>query len=403
MEQLPGQIDDRDIANLSTEEKLRVISAPQLSGLDREKSGLPEGMNEGIERTREVPMPKEKIEDIADKPKDADVQEDVKQGEGEESKKSDVLSDISERMVEITNINPKVTEKELCQLFECCGEIVECELISNEPTGRFIPDEGTQTARLTFATHEAADVAELLSGALLGGQSVRVQRIHDLPAKDSHEGEHPTERQWGVIRKLGDLTGRGYVIGQKAINYLVWFDDRYNISKSLGEKAHQLDEKTGISASLSSVIASAKGSWRDVEEQHPNVVKAEELLSSGLSVAGEKVSATAEMLKHTVIAERSSEVLGEFTSAVHEKIGANVGDQQAKEELPKEQQSKEQLPKEKLVGEEKEDVKSSERAGQQMAIDQSGEEIPEVQKRNQESVSRHSEMLGQDSGRQGGL
>jgi RNA recognition motif-containing protein len=412
------QENDRDTASLSEHEKLRMFSAPQMSSLDREAQGLPESP----ERMGT------KLDETTLKSKDVEC----------ETCDKDVSCDKEKCVVEVTNISPKVLEKDVRQLFECCGEIIECDITNNESTNRFLPDDSTQTARLTFATVEAADVAELLSGALLCGQSVRVQRLQPHVSEEHHESEQPTEKQWGYIRSLGQMTGQGYAIGQKAINYLVWFDDKYQISKSLGDKAHELDERAGLTSSLSSVINSAKQRWHEVEQTHPNVVKAEEILSSGLSVASEKVSATAEMLKNTAIASKGSEVIGataerlknttiaskgsevigEFTAAIQENIGSgDVSEQQQQDKdiAPKDDESKD-IPKDSLkqdFGLSK-DVKASKDLSSQvektpgeerlhdpniqMSRDQSGD-VSKTQQQ-QESQLKHSELLGQ-GGREG--
>jgi len=143
--------------------------------------------------------------------------------------------------VNVSNISPKTTEKEVREFFSFCGKI---QNLSLTPTSGAA--DASKSATITFERDSAAKTAILLDGTPLNNSPLSVSATHSL---DDIAGSHATSdpsadepRQEDKPRSaiFAEYLAHGYVIGDSALN-----------------KGLELDSKHGISQKFSSYLNSA--------------------------------------------------------------------------------------------------------------------------------------------------
>eukprot|EP00299_Pterocystis_sp_00344_P013286 c6498_g1_i1.p1 GENE.c6498_g1_i1~~c6498_g1_i1.p1 ORF type:complete len:277 (-),score=88.23 c6498_g1_i1:54-884(-) len=184
-------------------------------------------------------------------------------------------------VVNVTNISPSGTLPQLIDFFSHCGTVVDLGLTKDESR-----TDGFQQALVVFDSHDAAVTAELLSGAIFANEPLTITRTQSAGATEvaREEGAPPTDGEWKSVSSLGAMVGKGFLIGQKAVDFLVEFNERNKITSTVSTTAHNLDERTHLSASVTGLVAKAKAKWSELDERHGLRVKGEGVVASGKDV-----------------------------------------------------------------------------------------------------------------------
>ncbi|KAK6346330.1 hypothetical protein TWF730_010656 [Orbilia blumenaviensis] len=146
--------------------------------------------------------------------------------------------------VNVSNISPKSTEKEIRDFFSFCGKIKEFSSTpsSNEP-------DATLTAAITFEQPSAARTALLLDNTQLSGVPLHVTAPASL-SELQHEAEHQTTdtdhpRQEDKPRTaiFAEYLAEGYHLGDQILQRGIEFDEKRGISARFRKFLTDLDSK----------------------------------------------------------------------------------------------------------------------------------------------------------------
>jgi len=148
--------------------------------------------------------------------------------------------------VNISNISPKTTEKEIRDFFSFCGKI---EDLSITPT---TGEAGAPlSATVTFAQASAARTALLLDNTQLSGAPIHVSAPaslsdlqHDAEAHN-HEATEEEIRQEDKPRAaiFAEYLAHGYVVGDKALQKGIELDEKHGISSRFTKFVNDLNNK----------------------------------------------------------------------------------------------------------------------------------------------------------------
>jgi len=148
--------------------------------------------------------------------------------------------------VNISNISPKTTEKEIRDFFSFCGKIEDLSI--TPATG----EEGAQlSATVTFAQSSAARTALLLDNTQLSGAPIHVsapaslsELQHDVE-QHNHEATDEEIRQEDKPRAaiFAEYLAQGYVVGDKALQKGIELDEKHGISSRFTKFVNDLNNK----------------------------------------------------------------------------------------------------------------------------------------------------------------
>lgn len=165
--------------------------------------------------------------------------------------------------VEVTNLSPKATEKDVYDFFSFSGKIDHVEIMRH--------GEYSSTAFVTFNEAHALDTACLLSGASIVDQPVCITRwgVYDdksyglwasIPWVVHHEASHE-EGEGSFIPSFGvgeagamvkAMLSKGFVLGRDAAAKAKAFDETHGVTATAAARVADLSEKIGLSGKLSS-------------------------------------------------------------------------------------------------------------------------------------------------------
>eukprot|EP00299_Pterocystis_sp_00344_P004953 c16259_g1_i1.p1 GENE.c16259_g1_i1~~c16259_g1_i1.p1 ORF type:complete len:307 (-),score=90.83 c16259_g1_i1:94-972(-) len=190
----------------------------------------------------------------------------------------------SQNVIYTSNIAPNVTLEELTEFFSCCGPLTAIELVKDETR----PD-GFQKAKVTFRSWSSCTTAELLSGSVFYNSPLVItlestidtqEQQHEQQTEPvTEETEQPEE--WKSVKSIGVVIGKGFVVGQRTIDYLIEYDEKKKISSTVVAKVQDIDERTRFSESVGEWAAKVKAKWLEIDAKHHISAKSEEMLVKG--------------------------------------------------------------------------------------------------------------------------
>ncbi|KAL7091448.1 hypothetical protein ACP275_12G106900 [Erythranthe tilingii] len=173
--------------------------------------------------------------------------------------------------VEVTNLSPNATEKDVHDFFGFCGAIEHVEIARN--------GEYACTAYVTFKNPHALETAVLLSGATIGDQPVCInpwghyEDAYDLWNRPSWkiEDESSTSDPQSLrhVPTAGEavslaqdvvktMVGKGYLMGRDAVGKAKAFDESHQVSATAVAKVAELSEKYGITNKIFAGVEAAR-------------------------------------------------------------------------------------------------------------------------------------------------
>ncbi|KAF5450301.1 hypothetical protein F2P56_030666 [Juglans regia] len=146
------------------------------------------------------------------------------------------VSDI--RTVEVSNISPAVSEREIREFFSFSGDI-QCVEMQRET-------DGTQLAYVTFKDSQGADTAVLLSDKRPVATGSAVQKAEDV---------------------VSTMLAKGFVLGKDAISKAKAFDEQHHLTSNASATVASIDRKMGLSEKLSIGTAIVNEKVREMDER----------------------------------------------------------------------------------------------------------------------------------------
>jgi len=203
--------------------------------------------------------------------------------------------------VYVTNISPGANEKTVSDFFSFCGKITKLYLKKEE-------NAETSSAVVQFETESAAKTALLLSNALIVDRPINVlpypspeenestsQIVQQVITQTPPAPEHTiTQRQFDVPDEhrtktsvLASMLAAGYILGNDAVNKAKDWDEKSNFTlkaqiavENIKGKAHQVDQKFGISDKMAKIKISAKEKVHKLDEEFKLTEKKEKVANS---------------------------------------------------------------------------------------------------------------------------
>ncbi|XP_020583258.1 binding partner of ACD11 1 [Phalaenopsis equestris] len=174
-------------------------------------------------------------------------------------------------IVEVSNLSPNTTERDLYDFFSFSGVIEHIEIIR-------LGDYGS-TGYVTFKEPHALETAVLLSGATIIDQQVCISRWghneesssfweqHSWRLDDDDETMRHADLFTTTPREAINITqevvktmlAKGYILGKDALQKAKAFDESYQVSSRAASKAADVSQRIGltdkINAGLDAVLA----------------------------------------------------------------------------------------------------------------------------------------------------
>ncbi|KAK4423757.1 Binding partner of ACD11 1 [Sesamum alatum] len=173
--------------------------------------------------------------------------------------------------VEITNLSPAATEKDVSEFFAFCGAIQLVEIVR--------AGEYACTAYVTFKNPHAVETAVLLNGDTILDQPVCITRSghyggdynfryhSSLKIEDesgpSHSQGHNVVPSAGKAVSLAQDTvksvaAKGYMLGKGALNKAKAFDESHQVSATAVAKVTQLSGRVGLTDKILTGVEAAR-------------------------------------------------------------------------------------------------------------------------------------------------
>ncbi|KAK1261171.1 hypothetical protein QJS04_geneDACA013369 [Acorus gramineus] len=231
--------------------------------------------------------------------------------------------------VEVTNLSPSATEKDVYDFFIFSGPIDHIEIVR--------AGEYSSTAYVTFKEPHALETAVLLSGATIVDQRVCIARwghsedAYDLWSRpswnadddtdsSSMQGNHftttPGEAVTMAQEVVKTMLSKGYILGKDALYKAKEFDEAHHVSATAAAKVAELSRKIG----LTDKIYAGVGVVRSVDERYHVLETTQSAVSTTGRVAS---SATNSVLNSSYFAAGALWVSGALSKAA--KVAADLG------------------------------------------------------------------------------
>jgi len=186
----------------------------------------------------------------------------------------------------VTNVSPFVEEKDMRAFFGFCGNISSITFQKSWTGSDVPPPDASVSCIIKFEQKSAAETALLLNHALIKDKSIivkfqeedaiEVEVATDIITNESNpnpkqawEGETvvveedaPAPEERTKTSVIASLLAAGYVLGADTLQKAKTFDEKHGMSRSVKEKATEVDDKYNLSikATVAKNIASAKAS-----------------------------------------------------------------------------------------------------------------------------------------------
>ncbi|XP_011071016.1 binding partner of ACD11 1 isoform X2 [Sesamum indicum] len=172
--------------------------------------------------------------------------------------------------VEISNLSPNATEKDVYDFFAFCGAIQHVVIVR---AGEF-----AFTAYVTFKNPHAVETAILVDGATILDRPVCITRSghyggdHNLWNHSSlkiEDENQPSSQGQNVVPSAGkavclaqdvvkSVAAKGYVLGKGALNKAKAFDESHQVSATAVAKVTQLSERVGLTDKIAIGVQAAR-------------------------------------------------------------------------------------------------------------------------------------------------
>ncbi|MQL71801.1 hypothetical protein Taro_004139 [Colocasia esculenta] len=182
----------------------------------------------------------------------------------------------SDHVVEVTNLSPNATERDVYNFFSFSGEIEHVEIIR--------AGEYASTAYVTFKEAHSVDTACLLSGAVIVDQPVCIDRqghyedpydIWNRPSLGLEEDIHMssqvnhfavTPRQAVTMTQevVIAMLSKGYILSKDALSKARAFDESHGVSAAAAAKIAELSKRIGLTDKINAGVSTL----RSVDEQY---------------------------------------------------------------------------------------------------------------------------------------
>uniref|UniRef100_A0A1D1YI95 Protein vip1 n=1 Tax=Anthurium amnicola TaxID=1678845 RepID=A0A1D1YI95_9ARAE len=183
----------------------------------------------------------------------------------------------SNHMVEVTNLSPNATERDVYNFFSFSGEVEHVEIIRS--------GEYASTAYVTFKEGRALETACLLSGSMILDQPVCIDRWghHEDPynlwtgaswqVEDGivHTGSQvnnfsmtPGEAVTMTQEVVKTMLSKGYVLSKDALSKAKAFDESHQVSATAAAKIAELSKRIGLTDKINTSV----DTLRYVDEQY---------------------------------------------------------------------------------------------------------------------------------------
>lgn len=176
--------------------------------------------------------------------------------------------------VEVTNLSPRATERDVYQFFAFSGPIEHVEIIRS--------GDYSSTAYVTFKEPHALDTALLLSGATILDQPVCISRwghvaeetsnfwsrspwrYHADSATTSSEPHRFNVTPRDAAGVAMTMLVKGFVLGKDALRKAKAYDESHHVSDQAAAKVAEFSRKIGLTDRINTSMDSA----RSVDEQY---------------------------------------------------------------------------------------------------------------------------------------
>ncbi|KAL0296916.1 UNVERIFIED_CONTAM: Binding partner of ACD11 1 [Sesamum calycinum] len=173
--------------------------------------------------------------------------------------------------VEIANLSPNATEKDVCDFFAFCGAIQHVEIVR--------AGEYACTAYVTFKNPHAVETAILVNGATILDRPVCITRsghyggdynlwnhsslkIEDENLPSQSQGHNVVPSAGRAVSLAQDavksVAAKGYVLGKGALNKAKAFDESHQVSATAVAKVTQLSERVGLTDKIVTGVEAAR-------------------------------------------------------------------------------------------------------------------------------------------------
>ncbi|GFQ08292.1 protein vip1 [Phtheirospermum japonicum] len=175
--------------------------------------------------------------------------------------------------IEITNLSPNATKKEIYEFFAFCGAIQRVEIIR---TGEY-----ACKAKVTFKNPHAVETAVILNGSTILDQPVCITKCRHYEVIDNLPNPwHNSERQkvsppaGKAVTLAQDMVKTMAAKGKDALGKAKAFDESHHVSAKVAElsegvgltnkittgveAAKSIDQKYGISCTTKSAVAASR-------------------------------------------------------------------------------------------------------------------------------------------------
>ncbi|XP_068637606.1 binding partner of ACD11 1-like [Aristolochia californica] len=176
--------------------------------------------------------------------------------------------------IEVTNLSPHATEKDVYDFFTFSGVIEHVEIVRS---GAY-----ACTAYVTFRDPHALETAVLLTGATIVDQKVSISRwgqyevtnFWDRPTWRIEEDTDPRNsnaisQSSHFVSSTGEavtmaqevvktMVAKGYVLGKDALSRAKAFDESHHVSASAAAKVAELSKRIGLTDKINAGVEAAK-------------------------------------------------------------------------------------------------------------------------------------------------
>ncbi|XP_068643074.1 binding partner of ACD11 1-like [Aristolochia californica] len=172
--------------------------------------------------------------------------------------------------IEVTNLSPHATEKDVYDFFAFSGVIEHVEIVRS---GAY-----ACTAYVTFRDPHALETAVLLTGATIVDQQVSISRwghyedtnFWDRPTWRIEEDTDPrNSNSFHFVSSPGEavtmaqdvlrtMVAKGYVIGKDALSRAKAFDESHQVSASAAAKVAEVSRRVGLTDKINAGVEAAK-------------------------------------------------------------------------------------------------------------------------------------------------
>lgn len=179
--------------------------------------------------------------------------------------------------VEVTNLSPNATERDVYNFFSFSGEVEHVEIVR--------AGEYASTAYVTFKEAHAVETACLLSGAVIVDQPVCIDRWghyedpYDMWSRPSWRVEEDIEHMGSQVNNLSltpseavtmtqevvtTMLSKGYILSKDALSKAKAFDESHRVSATAAAKIAELSKRIGLTDKINTGV----DTLRSVDEQY---------------------------------------------------------------------------------------------------------------------------------------